>query len=35
MPSGAWFASYWGSFAPLAIIVGLKTLIDFGHRAAR
>ena len=32
---GAWFASYWGSFAPLAIIVGLKTLIDFGHRAAR
>jgi hypothetical protein len=32
---GAWFASYWGSLAPLAIIVGLKTLIDFGHRAAR
>jgi Family of unknown function (DUF6498) len=32
---GAWLVRSWGSIAPLAIIVGLKTLIDFGQRAAR
>lgn len=30
---GAWVASHWGSLAPLSIIVGIKTLIDFSHRA--
>ena len=29
---GAWVASRWGSLAPLSIIVGIKTLIDFGRR---
>jgi hypothetical protein len=32
---GAWLASFWGSLAPLAILVGLKTLYDLGHRAVR
>jgi hypothetical protein len=32
---GAWVASRWGSLAPLAIMVGIKTVFDFGHRAAR
>ncbi len=32
---GAWLARGWGSVAPLAIIVSLKTLIDFGQRTAR
>lgn len=30
---GAWVASRRGSFAPLSIIVGIKTLIDFSQRA--
>ena len=29
---GAWVASYWGSVAPLSIIVEIKTLIDFSQR---
>jgi len=32
---GAWFASFVGSVAPLAILVALKTLFDFGHRTVR
>lgn len=32
---GAWAVKSWGSIAPLAIMVGIKTLFDFGHRAAR
>jgi hypothetical protein len=32
---GGWVALRWGSLAPLAIIIGIKTLFDFGHRSAR
>jgi hypothetical protein len=32
---GAWLASFVGSVAPLAILVGLKTVADFSHRAVR
>jgi hypothetical protein len=32
---GAWVASRWGSLAPLSIIVGIKTLIDFSRRPPR
>jgi hypothetical protein len=32
---GAWAVMSWGSVAPLAIIVGLKTVYDLGHRAMR
>jgi hypothetical protein len=29
----AWLFRHWGSLGPLAIIVGIKTVWDFGHRA--
>lgn len=29
---GAWFVRHWGSAGPLAIIVAIKTVWDFGHR---
>jgi Family of unknown function (DUF6498) len=32
---GAWVALRWGSMAPLAILVGAKTLFDFSHRSSR
>jgi hypothetical protein len=32
---GGWVAMRWGSMAPLAILVGIKTLFDFSHRSSR
>src|SRR5262249_8437387 len=32
---GAWAANSYGSLAPLVIVIGLKTLFDFGSRLAR